>query len=92
MTNAATDANLSLDHLNELIATLSEWSRQQPWTKAQMAAWRLHWFGRTPEDDERAREECDLRRADELARGFDRYAPREREPFTDWPNGQGTYD
>lgn len=63
-----------------------------PYTRAQTAAWRLKWFGMTPEDDHRRREEHAIQRYDELRRGFDRYEQPEREPFNDWPNGQGTYD
>jgi hypothetical protein len=83
------DDDLSIEHLKALISTLPEWSMKQPWTKAQAAAWRLCWFGKTPEQDAADREEWQIRRAEELAAGFDRYSPREQEPFIDWPNGQG---
>lgn len=85
--------DLSRENLDRLIETMPQWSMSGArFTKAQTAAWRLHWFGKTPEDDARAREDFQIGRADELARGFDRYASREREPFIDWPNGQGTDD
>ena len=81
------DTDLSLEHLQDLIATMRDWSMKQPWTEAQMAAWRLRWFGRTPERDRAAREAALVARFD---REYER--PTEREPFNDWPNGQGTYD
>ena len=86
------DPALSIENLNQLIATMPEWSRKRPWTPEQTAAWRLRWFGRTPEDDVRAREEYHSQRDSELSRGFDRFAKDEREPFNDWPNSQGSYD
>jgi hypothetical protein len=89
MSDLVNDDNLSLEHLTSLIGTMPEWSMKQPWTKAQMAAWRLRWFGTTPEQDATAREEYRKNREHELRSGFDRYAAPERAPFIDWPNGQG---
>jgi hypothetical protein len=83
------DENLSIPHLEELIGTMRDWSMKRPWTKAQLAAWRLRWFGQTPEQDARDREEYYEQRQRELRNGFDRYARREQDPFIDWPNGQG---
>jgi hypothetical protein len=80
------DTDLSPVHLQQLIETMPEWSRAFPYTRAQMAAWRLRWFGLTPEDDERARDEYDMSRRSYDDRDVD------REPFNDWPNGQGVYD
>jgi hypothetical protein len=78
--------DLSIDNLRALIATMPEWSMASTkWTPAQTAAWRLRWFGRTPEQDAAAREEYK-----ETRRSYDERP--EREPFIDWPNGQGTYD
>ena len=85
-------ADLSIDNLRSLIVTMPDWSTRRPWTEEQTAAWRLRWFNETPEDRERKREEHREQRAAELARGFDRCEREEREPFNDWPNGQGTYD
>jgi hypothetical protein len=85
--------DLSIDNLRALIATMPEWSMASTkWTPAQTAAWRLRWFGRTPEQDAAASEEYRERRDDLRRRGIDPYERPEREPFTDWPNGQGTYD
>jgi hypothetical protein len=77
------DENLSLSHLADLIITMQDWSRRQPWSRAQMAAWRLRWFGKTPREDARSRQKCREQLERERRRGFDRYAPREREPFID---------
>jgi hypothetical protein len=86
-----TDPELSIENLQRLIATMKDWSMKQPWTKAQTAAWRLRWFGKTPEQDAAAREEYQLAKFERERSGdFDR--PMEREPFTDWPNGQGVYE
>jgi hypothetical protein len=71
---------------------MKDWTMNQPWTKAQMAAWRLRWFGKSPEQDVADREDYLLQRDDDLRRGFDRYGRQEREPFNDWPNGQGVYE
>lgn len=79
----------STENLERLILTMREWSMKRPWTPEQTAAWRLRWFGRTPEQDQEAREKHWEERCDELDRGFDRYERPEREPFNDWPNGQG---
>lgn len=86
------DDDLSMEHLQALIATMPAWSmRPAEWTRAQVAAWRLRWFGRTPEQDAAAREDALLERFDRERNGYDD-RPIEREPFTDWPNGQGVYE
>lgn len=82
------EPDYSTENLNRLIETMSEWSMKRPWTKEQTAAWRLRWFGRTPEQDAEARERHQDELYDERSRGFDRYEREEREPFNDWPSGQ----
>lgn len=80
------NADFSAENLDRLIATMSDWSMNRQWTPEQTAAWRLRWFKRTPAQDVAARDEHESNRFDD-----ERYPP-EREPFNDWPNGQGVYD
>jgi hypothetical protein len=88
VSNFIEDSDFSLEHLQSLIVTMKDWT--QPWSQSQMAAWRLRWFGVTPEDDERRREEHFENRRWGLDDVDDRRF--EGESFNDWPNGQGTYD
>ena len=77
------NADFSTANLERLIETMSEWSNKFPRTPEQTAAWRLRWFGLTPAQDVAAREAYENNRFD------DDMQPPEREPFNDWPNGQG---
>jgi glutathione S-transferase len=83
--------DLSMEHLQELISTMSEWSIGQKWTAAQTAAWRLRWFGKTPQQDADDRDTARQHWLDYVQR-CDETKTANREPLTDWPNNQGTYD